>query len=105
ISNLLLASGYFGVRESARHADVTRSVFDSGIQIFVNLLELEEMKLFAPYEIEMKKYAQEANRSVEFISFPIPDHSINPDNQKVLAFCLSLCDRLKKGQVILIHCW
>ena len=46
-----------------------------------------------------------ANRELEFISFPIRDQSVHQDNQRVLDFCLELCDRIRRGQVILIHCW
>ncbi|CAF1380336.1 unnamed protein product, partial [Didymodactylos carnosus] len=63
IPNLLLASDYFGIRESTRHATVTRTVFDCGIQLFVNLMELEEMKHLVPYENEMKKYAEEGQHA------------------------------------------
>jgi hypothetical protein len=45
------------------------------------------------------------NRPVEFISFPIRDGSVHQDNQCVLDFCLELCDRVKRGQVVLVHCW
>jgi hypothetical protein len=44
------------------------------------------------------------NREIEFISFPIPDGSVHRDNQRVLDFCLELCDRIKQGQVVLVHC-
>jgi len=45
------------------------------------------------------------NREIEFISFPIRDASVQKDNQRVLDFCLELCDRIKRGQVVLVHCW
>ncbi len=45
------------------------------------------------------------NREVEFVSFPIRDQSVHEDNQGVLDFCLELCDRVKRGQVVLVHCW
>ena len=45
------------------------------------------------------------NRGVEFISFPIRDQSVHQDNQRVLDFCLELYDRIKQGQVVLVHCW
>jgi len=44
------------------------------------------------------------NREIEFISFPIRDRSVHPDNQRVLDFCLHLRDRIERGQVVLIHC-
>jgi len=46
-----------------------------------------------------------ANRRIEFLSFPIRDRSINDDHNAVLEFCLKLCDRIKRGEVILVHCW
>jgi hypothetical protein len=45
------------------------------------------------------------NREVEFISFPIGDRSVHEDNQRILDFCLELCDRIKRGEVVLVHCW
>ena len=45
------------------------------------------------------------NRVLDFLSFPIPDGNVNPDDQKVLDFCLELCQRIQRGQVLLVHCW
>jgi hypothetical protein len=45
------------------------------------------------------------NREIEFLSFPILNRSVHQDNQQVLDFCLELCDRIKGGQVVLVHCW
>lgn len=44
------------------------------------------------------------NREIEFVSFPIHDGLVNQDNQRVLDFCLQLCDRIRQGQVVLVHC-
>jgi hypothetical protein len=45
------------------------------------------------------------NREIEFISFPIHDGSVHQDNQRVLDFCLQICDRIRRRQVVLVHCW
>jgi hypothetical protein len=45
------------------------------------------------------------NRTVEFISFPIQDQHVHREDKRVLDFCLELCERVKRGQVVLVHCW
>jgi hypothetical protein len=82
---------------------------------------IKELRNFTPYQDIMLQYAKECkinmkikficmidylvNREIEFISFPIHDGSVHQDNQHVLDFCLQLCDRIRRGQVVLVHCW
>ncbi|CAF1522016.1 unnamed protein product [Adineta steineri] len=105
IPNLLLASAYPGERDPDAHIRLTRQIIDAGVQVVVNIMEIEELKTFTPYQDTMLQHAKEVNRQLEFISFPIRDQSVHQDNQRVLDFCLELCDRVKRGQVVLVHCW
>ncbi|UJR24004.1 hypothetical protein I4U23_026969 [Adineta vaga] len=105
VPNLLLASAYPGEKDPDAHKRLTRQIIDAGIQVVVNIMEIEELKRFTPYQEIMLQHATEVDRQLEFISFPIRDQSVHQDNQRVLEFCLELCDRVKKGQVVLVHCW
>ncbi|CAF1340909.1 unnamed protein product [Rotaria sordida] len=105
IPKLLLASAYPGERDPNAHKLLVRNIINAGVQVVVNIMEIEECKTFTPYKDLMLELAKEANREIEFISFPIRDQSVHQDNQRVLDFCLELCDRIKRGQVVLVHCW
>ncbi len=120
-----MASAYPGEKSPDAHKILTRQIVDTGVQVVVNIMEIEELKTFTPYKDIMLQHAKEgiivigfifksnlkfmfdylANREIEFISFPIRDQSVHQDNQRVLDFCLELCDRVKRGEVILVHCW
>ena len=97
-------------------------IVKSSIEVVVNLMEAKELPAFAPYKDMMTQYACKGsvelhreistdsldclvNRVLDFLSFPIPDGNVNPDHQKVLEFCLELCQRIRRGQILLIHCW
>ncbi|CAF2614515.1 unnamed protein product [Rotaria sp. Silwood2] len=118
IPKLLLASAYPGERNPNAHKLLIRKIIDVGVQVVVNIMEIEELKRFTPYKDLMLQLAKEEkqnnlicffddleNREIEFISFPIRDQSVHQINQCVLDFCLELCDRIKRGQVVLVHCW
>lgn len=122
IPKLLLASAYPAEKDPDAHKIRTREIVDAGVQVVVNTMEIEELKTFTPYQQTMLEHAKGcktsvfivriissvdclANREIEFISFPIRDQSVHQDNQRVLEFCLELCERIKRGQVVLVHCW
>ncbi|CAF3424189.1 unnamed protein product [Rotaria sp. Silwood1] len=105
IPKLLLASAYPGEKDPNAHKLLVRKIIDAGVQVVVNIMEIEELKTFTPYKDLMLQFAKEVNREIEFISFPIRDQSVHQDDQHVLDFCLGLGDRIKRGQVILVHCW
>ncbi|CAM4802583.1 unnamed protein product [Rotaria magnacalcarata] len=106
IPKLLLSSAYPGAKDLDEHRRITRTIYDSGIEVFVNLMQPKELIRFTPYEPEIRQYAIQDDQKVEFVSFPIPDQYVCRDDQKVLEFCSHLCKRLKEDhQKILIHCW
>ncbi|CAF1026462.1 unnamed protein product [Rotaria sp. Silwood1] len=105
IPKLLLASAYPGEKDPNAHKLLVRKIIDAGVQVVVNIMEIEELKTFTPYKDLMLQFAKEVNREIEFISFPIRDQSVHQDDQHVLDFCLGLGDRIKQGQVVLVHCW
>ncbi|CAF0719716.1 unnamed protein product [Adineta steineri] len=92
IRDVLLASAYPGAKDYDEHRQITRSIYESGVHVFVNLMEPKELVRFTPYESDIQEYARQDNREIEFISFPIPDQHICRDNEKVLNFCLNLSD-------------
>lgn len=59
ISKLLLASAYPGEKDPNAHKLLTRKIFDVGVQVIVNLLEIEESKSFTPYQDNFLEYARQ----------------------------------------------
>ncbi|CAF0991946.1 unnamed protein product [Adineta steineri] len=105
IPGLLLSSRYPGSADSDEHQCITRAIYDCGIEVFVNLMTPKEFTHFTPYEQQIRQYALQDSRNVEFISFPIGDQFICRDDEKLLDFCLNLSKRIKEDhQKILIHC-
>ncbi|CAF4753858.1 unnamed protein product [Rotaria sp. Silwood1] len=106
ISKRLLSSAYPGAKNLDEHRLITRAIYDSGIEVFVNLMRPTDLTRFTPYEPEIRQYATQDGRPVEFLSFPIRDQFICRDDRKVLEFCSDLCKRITEDdQKILIHCW
>ncbi|CAF3802394.1 unnamed protein product [Adineta steineri] len=106
IRDVLLASAYPGAKDYDEHRQITRSIYESGVHVFVNLMEPKELVRFTPYESDIQEYARQDNQKIKFISFPMPDQYICRDNEKLLDFCLNLCKRIRDDQQkILVHCW
>jgi hypothetical protein len=60
IPNRLLASAYPGEKNSDAHKERTRQIIiDAGIQVVVNIMEIEELKTFTPYQDIMLQHAKE----------------------------------------------
>jgi hypothetical protein len=59
IPNRLLASAYPAERDPAAHLVRTREIINAGVEVVVNLMELEELKTFTPYQDTMTQYAKE----------------------------------------------
>ncbi|CAF3317232.1 unnamed protein product [Rotaria sp. Silwood2] len=56
IPEVLLSSGYPGAKDLDEHRRVTRAIYDSGIEVFVNLMQEKELARFTPYEREMMRW-------------------------------------------------
>ncbi len=59
IDKLLLASAYPGEKNPDDHKARTRQFIDAGVQVIVNMMEIEELKRFTPYQDIMLQHAQE----------------------------------------------
>ena len=131
IHHRLLASAYPASKNQEEQRLITEKlIIDHPINVIINLMVKKELTHFVPYEDLMKEYAKKGiffyrstlksfvdrnivlflcrslvNRSLEFVSFPIRDQHIDENHERVLEFCLDLCQRLKRGQILLIHCW
>jgi hypothetical protein len=66
IPNLLLSSAYPGAKDYDEHRCITRAIYDSGIEVFVNLMQQQELARFTPYESEIKQYAIEGLFLIKF---------------------------------------
>jgi hypothetical protein len=76
IPNLLLASAYPGEKDSDAHQILTRQIIDAGTQVVVNLMEIEELKTFTPYQDIMLQHAKEGI-SIYFISLVFRHSDLN----------------------------
>jgi protein-tyrosine phosphatase len=71
-----------------------------GVDVLVSLLTDEEI-----IEVSLADEALHcANNRIEFLRFPIPDHSVPPLNKKTAEFIHELAQRLAAGKSIAIHC-
>jgi protein-tyrosine phosphatase len=71
-----------------------------GVDVLVSLLTDEEI-----LEVSLADEALHcANNHIEFLRFPIPDHSVPPLNEKTAGFIHELWERLAAGKSIAIHC-
>ncbi len=59
IPKRLLASAYPGERDADAHKLLTRKIIDAGVQVVVNIMEIEELKRFTPYQDIMMQHAKE----------------------------------------------
>jgi protein-tyrosine phosphatase len=73
----------------------------AGIENLVSLLSDEQ--------VEMLDLAEEGKLArqlgMRFLSHPIPDHQLPPDEPAFRAFVSGLADRLRSGEHIGVHCW
>jgi hypothetical protein len=61
IGNYLLSSAYPGAKDSTEHLCMTRAVYNSGIEVYVNLMEPTELTRFTPYQADIQEYANEGS--------------------------------------------
>lgn len=54
-----MASAYPGEKEPNAHKILTHKMIDAGIEVIVNLMEIEELKSFTPYQDIMVQHAKE----------------------------------------------
>ncbi len=54
---MLLSSAYPGAKDGNEHRRITRAIYDSGIQVFVNLMRPKDLVSFTPYESDIREYA------------------------------------------------
>jgi protein-tyrosine phosphatase len=72
-----------------------------GIQTLVSLLSLDQVEI-----LDLEDEGPMAKRfGMSFLSLPLPDHSIPPDESAFRAFVAALARRLTAGERIGVHCW
>lgn len=80
--------------------DEVISLRTMGVDVLVSLLTDEEI-----VEVSLADEPLHcANNRIEFLRFPIPDHSVPPLNEKTVAFIHELRERLAAGKNMAIHC-
>jgi protein-tyrosine phosphatase len=91
---VLCPRGGWGLR------DALRAYHRGGIETLVSLLgekEAERLGLADEGRIASKL-------GMQFLSFPMPDHDIPPDEAAFRAFAAGLAERLRFGERIGVHC-
>jgi protein-tyrosine phosphatase len=87
-------------RGGDRLEDEIISLRGMGVAVLVSLLTDDEI-----IEVSLADEALHcANNRIEFLRFPIPDHSVPPLNEKTAGFIHELRERLAAGKSIAIHC-
>jgi len=108
IPGRLIAGAYPGDYKEKEHEELLGTlVMDAKVTTFVNLLEIAESKRFTPYveTIEKIKKANDLKTEFKYISFPIPDHSINPKNEEVVKLVWDIIKLIDGGECVYVHCW
>ncbi len=59
IPNLLLASAHPGKKDPDAHKIGTREIVNAGVQVVVNLMEIEELKTFTPNQYTILQHGKE----------------------------------------------
>ncbi len=54
-----MASAYPGEKNPDAHQLLTRQIINAGVQVVVNIMEIEELKTFTPYQDIMLQHAKE----------------------------------------------
>jgi protein-tyrosine phosphatase len=80
--------------------DELRKLQLGGIQTLVSLLEVDEAERHNLGKEE--RLAQKAG--MQFLSFPIPDHCLPPDEAAFRAFVGEVVRRLRAGERVGVHC-
>jgi protein-tyrosine phosphatase len=71
-----------------------------GIETLVSLLEKKQAE-----RLGLAKEASQAKKAgMQFLSFPMPDHDIPPDEAAFRAFVAELAGRIRAGERIGVHC-
>jgi protein-tyrosine phosphatase len=73
----------------------------AGVETIVSLLEKEE-ELWLGLAEEGPMAEQ---LGMEFLSLPLPDHSVPPDAIVLRTFVAGLAERLREGERIAVHCF
>eukprot|EP00039_Didymoeca_costata_P016140 m.285640 g.285640 ORF g.285640 m.285640 type:complete len:217 (-) comp16341_c0_seq33:2447-3097(-) len=76
---------------------------ECGVDLFVNLEELEDIYGGHDYYQRYEKVAQQEGKEVQFINFPINDHE-TPDDSELTQLIEELA-RLAPSHTIYIHCF
>lgn len=100
IPQRVLMSAYPGDPKVDKTEAKLRKVLDANIQTFVCLQTEDELKRFTDYRPILKRL----NPNIQILHFPIEDCGIAKD-EDVLKFVNELCDRVKNGDRMLIHCF
>jgi protein-tyrosine phosphatase len=73
----------------------------AGVQTLVSLLDTEQTRM-----LDLTAEGRSAERlGLRFLSFPLPDHSLPPDETAFRNFVAELAEGLRSGERIGVHCW
>ncbi len=72
-----------------------------GVDVLISLLADEEV---ADFRLE-EEGPQCAAHGIEFLRYPVTDHSVPPFNEETAAFVHGIAARLREGKSVVVHCF
>lgn len=104
----LLAGFYPGHSDPAEAEHKLRALLDAGVSRIFNLMEAGETnhsgQRFAPYDSWFRQLAQQRERAVACVRFPIKDRSV-PSVDGMREILAALGTALDAGETVYVHCW
>lgn len=97
---LLIAGQYPGSSGSVTHVLKMADIVTLGIDTIINLMELEELKRFSPYQ----KALQFVSSNLKIHHLPIRDMDIPDDSMLQKILDTIECD-ISSGKRVYVHCW
>ncbi|MBO0798587.1 MAG: dual specificity protein phosphatase family protein [Blastocatellia bacterium] len=82
--------------------DAIRSLREMGVDVLVSTLTDEEILEEDVSLADEARYCE--NNRIEFLRFPVPDHTAPPLDEKLVKFIQELSARVASGKDIAIHC-
>lgn len=78
-----------------------KALAQAGVQVLVSLLEPDEARRLG---LEREREACE-QAGLQFVSFPVRDHSTPSDPQAALQMAAALAARVRSGERVVFHCF
>ena len=96
------AGEYPGAWSSAEAEAKLRSLFEAGVDCFIDLTQAGEL---VPYSQIAEHEARRIGRKVEWERHPIADASVPHSPEQMAAILDAIDDATSDGKTVYVHCW